>query len=203
VAVICITFPLSGIPRAARGHTAQVTPDRDDRDLVARARRGDTGAFEQLVRRYGSRVYRIALRILGDRAAADDAAQEAFITAWRHISEIRAEAAFRSWLLRITTSRAVDAARDRRHDIPIGDDIWSPAGPPDPEAAAVAAGLRAALTRALDTLTPRQRACWVLKEAEGMSYDEIAGIARTTPDAVRGRIHRARARLAKELAPWR
>jgi RNA polymerase sigma-70 factor, ECF subfamily len=180
-----------------------VTTERDERDLVARARRGDTWAFEQLVRRYGSRVYRIALRILGDRTAADDAAQEAFITAWRRIGEIRAETAFRSWLLRITTTRAVDALRGRRLDIPISDDIWSPGGPPDPEAATVAAGLRAALARALDTLTPQQRACWVLKEAEGMSYDEIAGITRTTPDAVRGRIHRARVRLAKELAPWR
>lgn len=155
------------------------------------------------MRRYGGRVYRIALRILGDRTAADDAAQEAFITAWRRIGEVRANAAFRSWLLRIATTRAVDGVRKRRQDVPVSDDMWSPAGPQDPETAALAAGLRAALARALRTLTPGQRACWVLREAEGMSYEEIAGITRTTPDAVRGRIHRGRIRLAEELAPWR
>jgi RNA polymerase sigma-70 factor (ECF subfamily) len=73
----------------------------------------------------------------------------------------------------------------------------------DPEQQVLAGGLRAALAGALNTLTPEQRACWVLREVEGFSYDEIADITQASTDAVRGRIHRARARLAEELMAWR
>jgi RNA polymerase sigma-70 factor (ECF subfamily) len=79
------------------------------------------------------------------------------------------------------------------------------AGPdrsPGPEQQAQASDLRGALTSALTRLTPGQRACWILREMEGMSYDEVAAILDTTPGAVRGRLHRARAQLAEELKSW-
>jgi RNA polymerase sigma-70 factor (ECF subfamily) len=175
----------------------------DDRSLVARARQGDTSAFDLLVRRHAGPVYRIALRILGDRAAAEDAAQEAFITAWRRIADIRAGQAFAAWLFRIVTNRAIDAAHRRRPDLPADYGISPPSRAAGPEEYALAAGLQAALVAALGQLTPPQRACWVLKELEGLSYEQIADITQTSPDAVRGRIHRARSRLAEELAAWR
>lgn len=175
----------------------------DDYSLVARARGGDTAAFEQLVRRYSGPVYRIALRVLGDTNAAADAAQEAFITAWRRIGEIRAEQAFAAWMYRVVTTRAISAARARRHETGLGEALLPPSRAGDPEQHALAVGLRAALACALGRLTARQRACWVLRELEGLSYDEIADITRASPDAVRGRIHRARVRLAEELSSWR
>jgi RNA polymerase sigma-70 factor (ECF subfamily) len=180
-----------------------VSRNPDDRSLVARARQGDTTAFEQLVHRYSGPSYRIALRIVGDGQTADDAAQEAFIVAWRQLTAVRAGQAFSAWLFRIVTTRALNIVRARKPDVPI--DVTAP--PPDakagPEAEAIAADLRAALASALGTLTPPQRASWVLKELEGCSYDQIAEITHASPDAVRGRIYRARAGLAEELASWR
>jgi RNA polymerase sigma-70 factor (ECF subfamily) len=175
----------------------------DDHSLVARARGGDTAAFEQLVHRHSGPVYRIALRVLGDTEAAADAAQEAFISAWRRIGEIRAEQAFAAWMYRIVTTRAINATRARRYETRLSDALLPPSRAGDPEQHALAADLRAALARALGMLTVQQRACWVLRELEGLTYDEIADITQASRGAVRGRIHRARVRLAEELSPWR
>jgi RNA polymerase sigma-70 factor (ECF subfamily) len=142
-------------------------------------------------------------RALGETGAADDAAQEAFITAWRRIGEIRAEQAFAAWMYRIVTTRAINTARSHKREAGLDEALLPPWRAGDPEQHALAGDLRAALTRALGTLTARQRACWVLRELEGLSYDEIADITRASPDAVRGRIHRARVRLAQELISWR
>jgi RNA polymerase sigma-70 factor, ECF subfamily len=180
-----------------------VTLQADDRSLVARARGGDTAAFEHLVRRYSGPVYRIALRVVGTTEAADDVAQEAFITAWRRIGDIRAEQAFAAWMYRIVTTCAINTARSCRHEAGLDEALLPPSRVGDPEQHALAAGLRAALGRALGMLTPQQRACWLLRELEGLSYDEIAGITRASPGAVRGRIYRARVRLAEELTSWR
>jgi RNA polymerase sigma-70 factor, ECF subfamily len=180
-----------------------VTSEAEDGILVARARDGDTAAFEDLVRRYATRVYRIALRIVGDADTAEDAAQDSFITAWRCLHEIHAEQAFAAWLYRIAATRAVNVARARRPEISLEEEALPPSRTAGPAQQAVAAELRAALTRALRRLTPEQRACWVLRELEGMSTNEIAHTVHSSPDAVRGRVHRARARLAQELTPWR
>jgi RNA polymerase sigma-70 factor, ECF subfamily len=180
-----------------------VTLQADDHSLVARARGGDTAAFEHLVRRYSGPVYRIALRVVGTTGAADDVAQEAFITAWHRIGDIRAEQAFAAWMYRIVTTRAINTARSHRHEAGLDEALLPPSRVGDPEQQALAAGLHAAVARALGMLTPQQRACWVLRELEGLSYDEIAGITRASPGAVRGRIHRARVRLAEELTSWR
>jgi RNA polymerase sigma-70 factor (ECF subfamily) len=176
----------------------------DDPALVLRARAGDTTAFEQLVRRHSGPVYRIALSITAEPEAARDAAQEAFIIAWRRLREIRAEQAFAAWLSRVATTCALRAARPRPPQVDIETSLApssSPSG--DPQQQLLAADLLAALKGALKRLTPQQRACWVLRELEGLSYDQIAEVTGSRPTAVRGRIHRARARLAKELRPWR
>jgi RNA polymerase sigma-70 factor, ECF subfamily len=181
---------------------ARMISGADDASLVARARERDTAAFEILVRRYSGPVYRIALRIAGP-ADASDAAQEAFITAWRRIGEIRTGQAFSAWLYRIVTTRALNLARVRGPQAIVEEDLLPAGRSDDPEQQVLADGLRTALARALNTLTPEQRACWVLREVEGFSYDEIADITQASADAVRGRIHRARIRLAEELMAWR
>ena len=175
----------------------------DDATLVVRAREGDITAFEALVRRYRLPVYRIAVRILNDPASAADTAQEAFISAWRLLHQIKAEQAFAAWLYRIAVTRALSALRTLRPQVPLDESVGTPDRSPGPEEQALANGLAVALRRALDRLTPEQRACWVLREMEGMSYEEVAAILHTTPDAVRGRLHRARPQLAEDLKPWR
>lgn len=188
------------------GHGVRVRQPADDGVLVARARGGDTAAFEALVRRYARPVYQIALRIGGDNDAAD-IAQDAFVTAWRRLHEIHAGQAFAAWLHRITTTRALNTVRARRPHTPIDTSsdhpLLPPTPAPGPEQHALAQDLHTALTRELHRLPASQRACWILKELEGMSYNQIADITHTSPDAVRGRIHRARTRLAAELTPWR
>ncbi|GAA1100954.1 RNA polymerase sigma factor [Nocardiopsis composta] len=172
--------------------------------LVERAQDGDTAAFEALVRRHQGAVYRIALRTLLDEADAADAAQEAFLTAWRNLPELRAPEAFPAWLHRIAARRALNVLRARRPERP---DDEEAAALPDPGAGpaqhSVAGGLREALLAALAGLPPPQRLCWVLRELEGLGYREIAEITDSTPTAVRGRIHRARTRLVEALEPWR
>jgi RNA polymerase sigma-70 factor, ECF subfamily len=175
----------------------------DDATLVVRAREGDATAFETLVRRYREPVYRIAVRILPDSCRAADIAQEAFVTAWRRLPEIKAEQAFAAWLYRITVTRALSALRAVRPYVPLDELAAASDRFPGPEEHALADGLAAALRCALNRLTPEQRACWVLREMEGLSYEEVATVLHTTPGAVRGRLHRARPQLADELKPWR
>ena len=175
----------------------------DDATLVVRAREGDITAFEALIQRHRVRVYRIAVRIVSDPGSAADTAQEAFITAWRRLHEIRAEQAFAAWLYRITVTRALSTVRTPRPQVPLNETAAAADRSPGPEEHALADGLAAALRCALNHLTPAQRACWILREMEGMSYEEVATILHTTPSAVRGRLHRARPQLAQELKPWR
>lgn len=175
----------------------------DDATLVVRAREGDVTAFEALVRRYRVPVYRIAVRILADTCSAADTAQEAFVTAWRHLHEVKAEQAFAAWLYRISVTRALSTLRTVRPYVPLHELVAASDRFPGPEEHALAEGLAAALRCALNHLTPEQRACWILREMEGMSYEEVAAVLHTTPDAVRGRLHRARPQLAEELKPWR
>jgi RNA polymerase sigma-70 factor (ECF subfamily) len=199
-----------GVPRARQGDAADGGhPQRpafaalDDATLVVRAREGDVAAFETLVRRYRLPVYRIAVRILSDACSAADTAQEAFVTAWRRLPEVKAEQAFASWLYRITVTRALSTLRTVRPYVHLDELAAASDQFPGPEEHACADGLAAALRCALSHLTPEQRACWILREMEGLSYEEVAAVLHTTTGAVRGRLHRARPQLAAELKRWR
>lgn len=176
----------------------------DDATLVIRARDGDMRAFEVLVRRYQGPLYRLALRMLSSRGDAEDVVQEVFLTAWRRLGQLREDAAFVGWLYRATTNRCLNIIRARR---PVTDadldgrESVDAAG--SPERAAQVSEQLIALAAALGRLTPEQRACWLLREVHGRSYEEIAGAMGTTRTAVRGRIARARAQLAEVMAPWK
>jgi RNA polymerase sigma-70 factor, ECF subfamily len=199
-----------GVPSPRLGDAADGgSPQRlacatlDDATLVVRAREGDVTAFEALVRRYRVPVYRIAVRILNDPGRAADTAQEAFVTAWRRLPEVKAEQAFAAWLYRIAVTRAVSTLRTVRPYVPLDETAFARDRFPGPEEHALADGMATALRCALNNLTPEQRACWILREMEGLSYEEVATVLHTTPGAVRGRLHRARPQLAEELKPWR
>nr|WP_179829494.1 sigma-70 family RNA polymerase sigma factor [Nocardiopsis aegyptia] len=171
--------------------------------LVERAQSGDDKAFEALLRRHQDAVYRVALRILRDPGDARDCAQEALITAWHKLSELRDAEAFGPWLKRIAGRRALNQLRARADTEPMDERNMPDSHSAGPVAEALAGDLRGALFRALADLPPSQRTCWVLREMEGWGYEDIAEVVDATPTAVRGRIHRARAHLVKALAPWR
>jgi RNA polymerase sigma-70 factor (ECF subfamily) len=174
----------------------------DDLTLVVRAQEGDVRAFEVLARRHQGAMYRVAVRVTGDPGDAEDALQEALLDAWRHLDRFRGDASFSTWLYRIVTNRCVAVLR-RRRPVPEADPGTHVAAPDSPERAAELDAELAALGRAVQDLPYEQRVCWVLRELEGMGYTEIAEITGAGEVAVRGRIYRARVRLAEVMRVWR
>jgi RNA polymerase sigma-70 factor (ECF subfamily) len=177
-----------------------------DQLLARRAALGDRTAFAAIFDRHAAAMFRYALNMLdGDVHAAEDAVQDALENAWVHLPGFRGDAQLRTWLFRITAN-IVLAARRRRRPVAVDDELLTalPARAHEGPADQVQdAGLRAALELALTELPWRQRACWLLREMEGLSYEEIAGILSTTPVVVRGQLHRARATLAVRMVQWR
>jgi RNA polymerase sigma-70 factor, ECF subfamily len=197
--------------QAARGLSAERTPPAsvrpavdglDEHTLVVRAKQGDVRAFEALARRHHHTLYRLAVRVTGDPAEAEDAVQEALLDAWRRLDRFRGESTFSTWLYRIVTNRCLGMLR-RRRPVPVEEVGALPPAADSPERSAeVDANLRA-LGRALHDLRADLRVCWLLRGLEGLGYAEIAEITGASEDAVRGRIHRARTRLAVVMRPWR
>ncbi|HEY2242548.1 MAG TPA: sigma-70 family RNA polymerase sigma factor [Streptosporangiaceae bacterium] len=187
----------------SRAKTGPPSDTWADETLVARARDGDTRAFEALVRRYQGPIYRLAVRMLNDAAEAEDVTQEVFVTAWRRLPGIQDDKAVRAWLYRIATNRCLNILRARKPTAPLQEEMIPAANPAtSPEARAEAHERLAALRIALGQLTAEQRACWLLREVEELSYAEIATILHTTPQAVRGRLARARAELGEAMISW-
>jgi RNA polymerase sigma-70 factor (ECF subfamily) len=178
----------------------------DEATLVARARDRDPAAFELLVRRYQRRIFTLCLRMLdGASGEAEDVVQETFVTAWRRLPEIQHDAAFGAWLYRTATNKCLTLLQRRKPTVDLeehGEPIELTVDA-DPARTASNAAAMQALAVALRQLPPQQRACWLLREVHGRSYQEIADLVGTTPTAVRGRIARARAELAEVMKPWR
>lgn len=173
----------------------------DEPTLVVRAQEGDTRAFETLARRHQAALHRVAVRLMGDRAAAEDALQEALVDAWRRIEHFRGGSAFSTWLYRIVTHRCTGMLRQRR-PVPLehSADIGLGVAPDLPERAVEIDAELVALGAALRTLPDDLRVCWVLRELEGMAYEEIAAVVGAGEPTVRGRTHRARTTLAEVRA---
>lgn len=170
-----------------------LTVDSDQR-LVEQARQGDLRAFEQLVMRHHDVVVRVSARVVGDDEA-EDVAQDAFLRAFHRLDRFRSEAPFRVWLLAIARNSALSAAErstkvapaesleDQRSDTPV---VGGPAE---------ALELRERLARLdvkLKGLSPEHRMVLVLRDVEGLTYEEIATITGTPLGSVKARLHRAR-----------
>ncbi len=140
--------------------------------------------------------------MLGSESDAEDAAQEAFIQAWRALPSFREGSAFSTWLYRIAANRCLTVlASPRRRSEPLPDTEMDPG--PGPEAAALERETFDAMKQAIGELTPEQRAPLVLREFEGLSYESIGEVLDLTPGAVKGRLHRARLELVRGMREWR
>lgn len=177
----------------------------DDATLVSRARDGDVRAYEQLVLRYQSPMFRLAWKMLNDRPDAEDTVQEVFLTAWRRLPQLNDDAAFVGRLYRMTTDQCLNLIRSRRPRVDMDpDSTESIRADTRPEHAVQAGTPLETLNAALqDRLTPEQRVCWLLREVHGLSYAAIGDIVEADTTAVRGRITRARAQLSEVMKPWR
>lgn len=177
-----------------------------DAALVRAARLGDEVAFGELVDRHGPSMLRYATRLVGgNETDAGEVVQEAFISAWRSLDSFRGESSLRTWLFRLVHRRAVDLQRHRR-PTPIDDELLSRvvrSADDNPLQDVLDGELLEALQEALDELPWNQRAAWLLREVEGLGYDEIARTMGTTVDSVRGHLHRGRRQLAERMARWR
>lgn len=171
-----------------------------DVDLVRRTRAGDLTAFEELVVRHRGVVARVVARIVGDNDA-DDVTQDAFLRAFHRLGNYRGEASFRTWLLRIAHNSAYDTLERRRRERPLAEledeeenvEAARPARAPADRLEAKER--RERLQTKLRLLTPAHRAVVVLRDLEGLTYDEIATVTNTPVGSVKGRLHRARREL--------
>jgi RNA polymerase sigma-70 factor (ECF subfamily) len=165
------------------------------RDLLEACRRGDAGAFEELVEQTQRQVYTLAYRLVGDRHEAEDVAQEAYLRVFRSLRGFRQEARFETWLYRIVTNAAFSHLRRKgRFGAVLAEGQESAVE--EPEVRPVEAALdRDEVKRALQGLTPGARMVVVLKDVYGLSCQEIADEMGLSEAAVKVRLHRARKRL--------
>lgn len=170
---------------------------------MRRCRAGDQDAFETLIARHQDRVYHLCLRIVGDPDDARDAAQESLVICWRKLAQFRGDAAFTTWLHRITVNACYDLLRKRTrqpllHLAPDDEERGPEPGPaiPDPaEGVAMAADVADALQR----IPEEFRAALVLADIHDVPYDEIASILGVALGTVKSRVHRGRVALGRVL----
>ena len=180
-----------------------VSAELDDRQLAALARGGDETAFALLVRRHQGGVRRCASRILGDDEEARDIAQLAFVRAWENLAKYDPAWAFSTWVYRIASNLAIDVlrsrdSRDRTHAAHlrlVGDSV-GPSAPRD-----LAEGeVKRIFAELAKSLSPAQRAAFVLREVEGLATAEVAVSMGCSEATVRNHVFQARATLRRELA---
>ena len=173
----------------------------DESPLVARVQRGDTAAFDELVRRYMQRAFAVAYRVLGHREDAEDLVQEAFMVTLERIDTFDTTRPFAPWFLRIVANRALSArrARARRQTEPLPADPPAPGRSPHHDAEG--AEVRERFARAVAELPDRQRTVVRLFELDGFSSVEIAAMLALSEGTVRWYLHKARGTLREALAP--
>jgi RNA polymerase sigma-70 factor (ECF subfamily) len=180
-----------------------------DAEIVKRVRAGDRALFEVLMRRHNQRVYRAARAIVKDEAEAEDVMQQAYLNAFTHLGQFEERSQFSTWLTRITVNEAL-ARRHKLHAAQsltghledeqgiVMDTLQSPQ--PDPERQAFAGELHRVLEDAVDSLPESYRAVFMLREVEGMSTAETAKGLGLGDEAVKTRLHRARAMIRRAVA---
>lgn len=180
---------------------------RQEETWVAAARRGDTDAFESLLRLYEKRVLALTMRMCRNPEDAQEAAQEAFLAAWQGLPAFRGESSFSTWLYRLTSNACVDLMRrEGRHSASAGPSLNDedtgldlPDRAPSPQEAAEQRELRGQIEAGLRSLSPEHRQVLILREIHQLSYEEIAQALSLDLGTVKSRISRGRRQLRNFL----
>src|SRR5271155_5155026 len=182
----------------------------DDLGLVHASKSGDVTAFEQLVKRYDSKLLRIAQSITHNTEDSQDAVQEAFLRAYQYLADFREASQFSTWLIRITVNQSLMKLRKQRNarEISLDEDFqaeqdmppmevtdWAP----NPEQLCWASELRDILRNALEELRPISRTVFILRDVEGLSIDQTAIALNMSQTAVKARLWRVRLQLREAL----
>ncbi len=187
-----------------------MSADASDLSLVRRVQRGDKGAFDALVLKYQHKLVKLVMRYVRNPAEAEDIAQEAFIKAYRALPQFRGDSAFYTWLYRIAINTAKNAvvSRDRNpveYDLDRSntDESYDMQGrmkdPETPEGLVLTDEIRSTVNAAIEALPDDLRTAIVLRELEGLSYEEIAAAMACPVGTVRSRIFRAREAIDRRL----
>jgi RNA polymerase sigma-70 factor (ECF subfamily) len=182
-----------------------LSPDADETELLERARNGDSQAFGALVERYQRRVVGVAQAVVHNQDDAVELAQETFVRAYENLSKFESRSSFSTWLYRIAANLAIDfRRREGRHQVLRGEDaeteisrIPSPRGDSYQETARTELSQR--INGALKELTSEHRAVILLREVEGLSYDEISDVLQVPRGTVMSRLHYARGHMREIL----
>jgi RNA polymerase sigma-70 factor (ECF subfamily) len=188
-----------------------MTQDDNDQQLVERVQKGDKSAFDLLVLKYQHRVLKLVGRFVSDAAEAQDVAQEAFLKAYRALPSFRGDSAFYTWLYRIAINTAKNAlVSNRRRPVDFDLDLQDPEQydrhaklkeVDTPEGVLLTEEIRLVVEHAMEQLPEDLRTAIVLREIEGLSYEEIAEAMDCPVGTVRSRIFRAREAIDKRLQP--
>lgn len=213
-------IPLKETVDQTEGPREQTVGEKDghiDADLVTRAQAGEVDAFRELVERYQQRVFVLALSVMGNHEDARDVIQEAFLKAYKKLSTFRGQSSFYTWLYRIVFNLAIDEKRKRYRTMELsvgetssldasaygnkeksaGSSLISTTSNPEHEFHR--AELRQHLQQGIQSLSPDHRAVILLREVDGLSYDEISKVVGCNKGTVMSRLHHARKRLQKYL----
>lgn len=186
-------------------HSSGPPATMTDEQLVAAVRGGDTARFEELMRRYNQRAYRVARAIVKNDAESEDVMQQAYLNAFTHLHQFEGRSAFATWLTRIVIYEALGRRRRERPAGPISNDATGDAMPqphapgPSPEREAYASELKRLVEESVDALPDSYRSVFMLREIEGLSTAETAEGLELGEEAVKTRLHRARALMRREL----
>ncbi len=179
-------------------------------EALAQARGGDPEGFRVLVEQYSRPVFRLAFRMTGNEADAEEVVQEAFLRAYRGLGRFDGRAKFSTWLYRIATNASIDLVRKRKreneHREPVAPEEphpaeLLPAGGPQPDRLVLSAELRGRVGDAMSRLAPKEKSAFVLRHFEGMSIEEIGRTLEMGSSAVKNNIFRAVQKLRRDLGP--
>ena len=178
----------------------------EDNFLIKQAIRGDAYAFEQLMRKHESRMYSVAVRMCGNREDAQDCVQDAMLRIYRALDRFKGQSSFSTWVYRITMNTCLDELRRRKVRASTSLDTllesgWSPTDEADtPEHHAIDAERRKALSGAIQSLPEDMRSAIVLREMQGLSYEEISDVLSVNVGTIKSRISRGREKLRQLIS---
>ena len=183
------------------GKVMEVVGPLDDAELVRRIRAGEPALFELVMRRYNQRLFRVLRALLRDDAEAEDVLQEAYVRAFAHLGQLDRPERLASWLTHIAVHEAKARLRRRGRVVDLNEVTMRAlrSDAVDPEQEALGKQLQAVLAAAIDELPVGYRTVFVLRELEGLSTGDVAQSLRLSEQAVKMRMHRARAALRKSL----